>query len=111
MGDSASTPSAARRAYLALRKRLRGACLALRNRLRRDGAWWLIALLTVVGLAAIISSAWLAHLTPHKDKWLNALWLEVAKAGVQVVAVGVLGGHWLPSGSRSGRAAASMRRC
>jgi hypothetical protein len=49
-------------------------------------------LLTVVGLAAIISSAWLAHLTPHKDTWLNALWLEVAKAGVQVLAVGVLGG-------------------
>jgi hypothetical protein len=86
MGDSASPPSAARRAYLALRNRLR------RDRLRRDGAWWLLALLTVVGLAAIIASAWLAHLTPHKDKWLNALWLEVAKAGVQVVAVGVLGG-------------------
>jgi hypothetical protein len=62
------------------------------NRRRRNSAWWLLALLTVVGLAAIITSAWLAHLTPNKDEWLNSLWLEVAKAGVQVVAVGVLGG-------------------
>lgn len=82
MGNSASPPSAVRRAYLALRKRL-----------RRDAVWWLLlAFLTFLGLAAIITGAWLAHLTPHKDKWLNALWLEVAKAGVQVVAVGVLGG-------------------
>ena len=64
----------------------------MRKRSRRHAAWWLLALLTVLGLVAIITGAWLAHLTPHKDKWLNALWLEVAKAGVQVVAVGVLGG-------------------
>jgi hypothetical protein len=81
MGNSASPPSAARRADLELRKRLR--CHA---------AWWLLALLTVLGLVATITGAWLAHLTPDKDKWLDALWLEVAKAGVQVVAVGVLGG-------------------
>ena len=81
MGNSASPPSAARRADLALRKRL-----------RRHSAWWLLALLTVLGLGAIFIAAWLAHLAPHNDKWLNALWLEVAKAGVQVVAVGVLGG-------------------
>jgi hypothetical protein len=81
MGNSASPPSAARQADLELRKRL-----------RRHAAWWLLALLTVLGLVAIITGAWLARLTPDKDKWLDALWLEVAKAGVQVVAVGVLGG-------------------
>jgi hypothetical protein len=81
MGNSASPVSATRPADLELRKRP-----------RRHAAWWLLSLLTVLGLAAIIASAWLAHLTPHKDKWLNALWLEVAKADVQVVAVGVLGG-------------------
>ena len=81
MDNSASTPSAALRADPELRERQRS-----------HAAWWLIALLTFIGLAAIITSAWLAHLTPHKDTWLNALWLEVAKGGVQVVAVGVLGG-------------------
>jgi hypothetical protein len=81
MDNSASTPSAALRADPELSERQRG-----------HAAWWLIALLTFIGLAAIITSAWLAHLTPHKDTWLNALWLEVAKGGVQVVAVGVLGG-------------------
>jgi uncharacterized membrane protein YcjF (UPF0283 family) len=79
MGNLASPPFAARRADPELRKRL-----------RRHAAWWLLALLTVLGLVAIITGAWLARLTP--DKWLDALWLEVAKAGVQVVAVGVLGG-------------------
>jgi hypothetical protein len=81
MGNSASPPSPASRADLELRKRL-----------RRHAAWWLLALLTVLGLVAIITGAWLARLTPDKGKWLDALWLEVAKAGVQVVAVGVLGG-------------------
>jgi len=81
MGKSAGSPSAGRRAA---RK--------LRERLGRNAAWWLLALLTVLGLAAIITGAWQARLTPDKDKWLDALWFEVAKAGVQVVAVGVLGG-------------------
>jgi hypothetical protein len=36
---------------------------------------------TQVGLVAIIAGARRAHHTPHKDKWFNALWLEVAKAG------------------------------
>lgn len=81
MSNSASPPSTARRAYLALRKRL-----------RRHAALWLPALLTVLGLVTIIIGAWLARLTRDKDKWLDALWLEVSKAGIQVVAVGVLGG-------------------
>jgi hypothetical protein len=72
MGNSASLPSAGRRVYLGLRKRL-----------RQHAAWWLLALLTALGLVTIIIGAWLAHLT---------LWSEVAKAGIQVVAVGVLGG-------------------
>ena len=94
MDDSASSPSPGRRANL-----------VFHNRLRRNSAWWLLALLTVVGLAAIITSAWLAHLTPNKDEWLNSLWLEVAKAGVQVVAVGVLGGALTAICRTSGRAA------
>ena len=81
MGNSASIPSAVRKAILWLRKRL-----------RRYAPWLWLALLALLGLAAIIASARQAHLTPHNHKWLNALWLEVAKAGVQVVAVGVLGG-------------------
>jgi hypothetical protein len=80
MGNSGGQPSVARRADL-----------ELRNRLRRHAAWWLLALLTVLGLIAVIG-AWLAHLTPDQDNWLDDLWLDVAKAGVQVVAVGVLGG-------------------
>jgi hypothetical protein len=67
-----------------------GASRDLRNSERRPNAWWLLALLTFLGLGAIITGAWLANLT--HDKWSDALWLEVAKAGVQVVAVGVLGG-------------------
>ena len=61
MGNSASPPSACR-AYLELRKRK-----------RRHAAWWLLALLTVLGLVAIIAGAWLAHLTPDTDKRLDAL--------------------------------------
>jgi hypothetical protein len=64
----------------------------LRKRLRRYAPWFWLVVLTALGLVAIITSARLAHHTPHKDKWFNALWLEVAKAGVQVVAVGALGG-------------------
>jgi len=47
--------------------------------------WRLLALLTVLGLAAASIGAW-------QTGWSDALWLEVAKGGVQVVAVGVLGG-------------------
>ncbi len=50
----------------------------------------LIALLTTLGLIAIIGSAVLATVT--EDKWRDALWLEIAKSGVWVVAVGVVGG-------------------
>jgi hypothetical protein len=57
--------------------------------LRRRDTWWLLSLL-VLGLAVIIVGAWRAHLTD--DRWFDGLWLEVAKAGVQLVAVGVLGG-------------------
>jgi hypothetical protein len=47
--------------------------------------WWPLLLFTIVGLAATIIGAW-------QIKWSDALWLEVAKSGIQVVAVGVLGG-------------------
>lgn len=50
----------------------------------------LIALLSLLGLVVIIASAFLA--TRTQDKWLDDLWIEVAKAGVWVVGVGVLGG-------------------
>ena len=56
--------------------------------LRRREAWWLLALLTV-GVIAIFG-AWLAHSTG--DEWSDDFWFEVAKSGVQLVAVGVLGG-------------------
>jgi uncharacterized membrane protein YcjF (UPF0283 family) len=56
----------------------------------RVADWWPLPLFTCLGLVAVIAGAWLADLT--EDKWFDALWLEVAKAGVQVVAVGVLGG-------------------
>jgi hypothetical protein len=49
-----------------------------------------LGLAAAVGLAATIIAAVAAHRTP--DSWLDDLWFEVAKAGVQVVAVGVLGG-------------------
>ena len=42
------------------------------------------------GLAVTITAALLAHGT--SEKWFDDLWFEVAKAGVQVVAVGVIGG-------------------
>jgi hypothetical protein len=49
-----------------------------------------LALAATLGLAATITAANLAHGT--SEKWFDDLWFEVAKAGVQVVAVGVLGG-------------------
>lgn len=73
-----------------LRSGIRRAGVELRNLLRGFDARWLLALLALLGMVAIIAATWLAHLT--QDKWFDALWLEVAKAGVQVVAVGVLGG-------------------
>jgi hypothetical protein len=57
--------------------------------LRRRDVWWLLTLLAL-GLAVIVVGAWRAHLT--HDTWFDGLWLDVAKAGVQLVAVGVLGG-------------------
>jgi hypothetical protein len=50
----------------------------------------LVAMLGLAGLGAVAASLVLAHFTD--DEWRDALWLEVAKAGVWVVAVGVLGG-------------------
>src|SRR3954451_6451695 len=58
--------------------------------MRRLSGWWLLAILTVLGLSAIVTGAMLAKVT--HDKWFDALWLEIAKAGIQVVAIGVLGG-------------------
>jgi len=79
MGVSASLRSGDRRAGIELRKLL-----------HRFDAWWLLAPFACLGVVAIVTGAWRAHLT--QDKWLDELWLDVAKAGVQVVAVGVLGG-------------------
>jgi hypothetical protein len=45
----------------------------------------LLVLFTFLGLAAIVIGAW-------QNNWSDALWLEVAKGGVSVVAVGVVGG-------------------
>jgi hypothetical protein len=67
-----------------------GAFRKLGKWLRRRNARLLLTLLTLIGLVAIIVGAWRANLTD--DKWSDALWLEIAKAGVQVVAVGVVGG-------------------
>lgn len=49
-----------------------------------------LGLAAVLGLAAIVTAAELANGT--SDKWSDDLLFEVAKAGVQIVAVGVLGG-------------------
>lgn len=57
---------------------------------RRNVHWWLLGSIALLGLIAVIGGAWRAHVT--RDKWSDSLWLEVAKAGVGVVAVGVLGG-------------------
>src|SRR5262245_19028739 len=62
----------------------------LRKLLRRFDVWWLLALLTSLGAVAIIAGS--RGTNPSQDQWLDDLWLEGAKAGVQVVAVGVLGG-------------------
>jgi hypothetical protein len=59
-----------------------------RRRRRLPAGWpgWLaLALVILLGLGAIIFGAWKANLT-------HAMWLEVAKGGIQVIAVGVLGG-------------------
>jgi len=63
--------------------------MEIRKLPRRRDAWWIVTLLAL-GLATITAGAWLARTT--QDTWFDELWLEVAKAGVQVVAVGVLGG-------------------
>jgi hypothetical protein len=52
-----------------------------------------VRLLIGLGLTGLVITAlvvWLANLTD--DKWFDDLWLEVAKASVQLLAVGVLGG-------------------
>ena len=76
--------------WASLRSGARQAGAESRKLSRHFDAWRLLALLTCLGVVAILTAAWRAHLT--QDKWLDELWLEVAKAGVQVVAVGVLGG-------------------
>jgi hypothetical protein len=76
--------------WASLRSGARRADAELRKLPRHFDAWRLLALFTCLGVVAILTGAWRAHLT--QDKWLDELWLEVAKAGVQVVAVGVLGG-------------------
>ena len=63
----------------------------MRRRLRRHSEWWLLALLTVLGLRAVFIAAWLASLAPHNDDWLDALSLEV-QGPASGRAVGVLGG-------------------
>jgi hypothetical protein len=57
---------------------------------RRMAASWLLALLALIGLMVIVVSAVFAFRT--ENTWFDQFWLEVAKGGVQVVAVGVLGG-------------------
>src|SRR4051812_2742099 len=57
---------------------------------RRNLHWWSLGSITLLGLIAVIIGAWRANVT--EDEWSDSLWLEVAKAGVGVVAVGVLGG-------------------
>jgi hypothetical protein len=73
-----------------LRSRARRIYAALREQAAKLRPPQLIALLTALGLVAVIISAWLANSTD--ELWQDKLWLEVAKAGVWVVAVGVLGG-------------------
>lgn len=57
---------------------------------RRNAHWWLLGCIAFFGLIVLGVSVWQAHVT--KDKWDDSLWLEVAKASIGVVAVGVLGG-------------------
>jgi hypothetical protein len=63
-----------------LRPRARRIGAAMRNRFHKMHPFELIAFLAVLGLAGIMASAILANFT--EDKWRDALWLEVAKAGV-----------------------------
>jgi hypothetical protein len=49
--------------------------------------WWGLCLITFLGLTAVVVGAYFS-----RDQRNAELWLEVAKSGVQVVAVGVLGG-------------------
>jgi hypothetical protein len=57
----------------------------MRKILSRLNGWWLIIGSGFIGLVVIIASAQWARLS-------DDLWLEIAKAVIQVVAVGVLGG-------------------
>lgn len=43
----------------------------------------------LTGLIATIVAAWIAD---PADRWSDDLWFEVAKARVQLIAVGILGG-------------------
>lgn len=56
---------------------------------RRNSHWWLLGGIALLGLIVIGISAWQAS---DQDRWVDSLWLEVARASVGVVAVGVLGG-------------------
>lgn len=46
----------------------------------------------VGGFGLVLAAAGTALAVVSTDRWFDDLWLEVAKAGVQIIAVGVLGG-------------------
>ena len=70
-------------------RRQTGAKAALRDRLERAPLWTWICVIGVIGVAAAGFGALAASNT--SGAWSD-LWSEVAQAGVQVVAVGVVGG-------------------
>jgi len=75
---------------LGLRSRARHLGQALRHRARKLGPAGWIGVLATLGVMAVVVSTGLAALT--NDAWLDDLLLEVAKAGVWIVAVGAVGG-------------------
>lgn len=88
-------------------RRQTGAKAALRDRLERAPLWTWICVIGVIGVAAAGFGALAASNT--SGAWSD-LWSEVAQAGVQVVAVGVVGGALTASWSalRARRHAAAL---
>src|SRR4051794_22049250 len=62
----------------------------MQQSVRRNAHWWLLGSITLLGLLAVIAGAVFAAL--FEDDWSDKLWLEVAKAGIAVLSIGVLGG-------------------
>lgn len=57
---------------------------------RRPSPWLVLGVIAFLGLGATVAAAYWAHRTT--DTWVEDLLFEVARAGVQIFAIGVLGG-------------------